>query len=72
MKREGHGNRVGCAVGDQLPLWWYCDVCGCPHYWLQDTWLRRVQHRHCGTAMDRWFRSDNRDDWINEPNRAVL
>jgi hypothetical protein len=57
---------------EQLTLWAYCGLCGCPHYWLEDTRLRRVQHRRCGEAMDRWFRADNRADWVNEPNRAAL
>jgi hypothetical protein len=66
-------SRRPAADPDQLPLWWCCDVCGCPHYGLKpDMYGRRREHRHCGKAIDRWFRTDNHDDWINEPNRAVL
>ncbi|KUH89806.1 hypothetical protein [Mycobacterium sp. IS-1556] len=58
---------------DQLPLWWYCSICGAPHFDLS-TRLRCVppEHRHCHEAFDRWFRSDNEADWIDEPERAAL
>lgn len=65
-------SRRGRHDPEQLTLWEYCDVCGCPHYWLEDTFLRRVQHRRCREAMDRWCRTDNRDAWVNEPSRAQL
>lgn len=46
---------------DQLPLFWLCHVCGYPG-----------AHPACHRALDRWFRSENRDEWIDEPNRAAL
>lgn len=58
---------------EQPPLFWFCDICGGPHLGLAPNWAgERREHRRCGDALDRWYRADNRDDWISEPTRAVL
>lgn len=52
---------------DQLPLWWWCGICGGPHYGLVPG-----EHSSCRAALSRWFRNDNLEVWDDEPNRAVL
>lgn len=48
---------------DQEPLFDLCGVCGHPYL---------GGHRGCWTALDRWVRLDNLDDWAGQPNRAIL
>lgn len=52
-------------TADQIPLFLLCDICGHPH-------IDPREHSACRVALDRWYRSENLNDWMHEPNRAVL
>lgn len=65
-------NAARRADEDQLTLWEHCHLCNGIHYGLgPDMWGRRREHRPCHVALDRWYRTDNQERWVAEPNRAA-